>query len=235
MIDKKLEPLCAALGYHFKDWLHLKQALTHCSAGSPNNERYEFLGDALLNCIMAAILFQQFPEESEGALSRLRAFLVREESLASLAKQFNLGQYLYLGAGEIKNGGAERASTLADALEALIAAVYLDAGFSQTQTLILTLYEKQLAQSDLIQQIDDPKTGLQEWLQGRKLPLPEYRLIDSKGAAHRKIFYVACKISLLNTPCFGEGSTRRKAEQAAAAAVLAQLQTLDFKKIPKKN
>ncbi|KTC87798.1 MULTISPECIES: ribonuclease III [Legionella] len=218
-----LQRLSRRLGYEFKKSAYLKQALTHCSAGSENNERYEFLGDSILSFVIANALFTLFPEQSEGQLSRLRAFLVKGETLAEIAAEIELGDFLYLGQGELKSGGFRRASILADALEAVIAAVFLDGGFVESQQLILKLYSSRLEDKNLNNNLKDPKTQLQEYLQSKKKPLPEYSLSKIEGEEHDQIFHVICKVSGIKTPTVGYGSNRRKAEQHAAEQLLQQL------------
>jgi ribonuclease-3 len=211
------------LGHNFSDPKLLKTALTHRSFGTPNNERLEFLGDGILDCVIAAVLFHRFPELSEGDLSRLRANLVRQDALHRLAMGLNIGDALHLGEGELKSGGAQRPSMLADALEALFGAVYLDAGFDVAFTVIAKLYTPLLndLQPGVVQK--DPKTRLQEWLQGRKKPLPRYQLLDATGAAHEQRFEVACEIDHPPLRTLGHGASRRIAEQDAADKVLKEL------------
>lgn len=218
-----LERLSRRLGYEFKNSTHLKQALTHCSAGSENNERYEFLGDSILSFVIANALFILFPEKSEGQLSRLRAFLVKGETLAEIAAEIELGDYLFLGQGELKSGGFRRASILADALEAVIAAVFLDGGFAESQQLILKLYHSRLEDENLNNNLKDSKTQLQEYLQAKKKPLPVYSLAKIEGEEHDQVFHVICKVSGIKTPAVGYGPNRRKAEQHAAEQLLQQL------------
>lgn len=221
MIQVDLERLCRRLGYKFKKIAHLKQALTHCSVGSVNNERYEFLGDSILSFVIAHALFKRFPDQSEGQLSRLRAFLVKGEMLAEIANEISLGDYLYLGQGELKSGGFRRASILADALEAIIAAVFLDGDFAESEKLILMLYQSRLEDENLNNNLKDAKTQLQEYLQAKKSPLPEYSLLKIEGEEHEQLFYVNCKVKGKTT--LGCGNNRRKAEQQAAQLLLQQL------------
>ncbi|MFA5959272.1 MAG: ribonuclease III [Tatlockia sp.] len=222
MVPVNLERLSRRLGYQFNNIAHLKQALTHCSAGSINNERYEFLGDSILSFVIANALFELFPDQSEGQLSPLRAFLVKGEMLAEIAQELDLGDYLFLGQGELKSGGFRRASILADALEAIIAAVFLDGGFSESQQLILSLFRSRLEDKALTHNLKDAKTQLQEYLQSKKRPLPEYSLIKIEGEEHEQIFHVMCKVSGIN-PGVGQGVNRRKAEQEAAKFLLQEL------------
>lgn len=228
MVSIDLKRLSRRLGYEFKNAAFLKQALTHCSAGSENNERYEFLGDSILSFVIANALFSMFPSQSEGQLSRLRAFLVKGEMLAEIAAEIDLGDYLFLGQGELKSGGFRRASILADALEAVIAAVFLDGGIMESQKLILKLYDSRLTDDNLHNNLKDAKTLLQEYLQARKKPLPEYSLIKIEGEEHEQVFYVTCKVSGIKEPSIGQGSNRRKAEQQAAVQLLERLEGNHF-------
>lgn len=214
----KLRALCRQLGHEFARPELLRQALTHRSHGSPNNERLEFLGDSILNCAIAARLYQTFPRLPEGDLSRMRAALVKEQTLAEIAFRLKLGDILMLGEGELKSGGFRRPSILADALEAIIGAVYLDAGFVAAEQMILALYEPLLQNLDPKTIAKDPKTQLQEYLQSRKLPLPQYEVLAIRGEAHEQEFEVECIIPGLNIRSLGEGHSRRSAEQNAAIA-----------------
>ena len=223
MVQIDLQRLSRRLGYEFKTLGLLKQALTHCSFDGANNERYEFLGDSILNFVIANALFEMFPEQSEGQLSRLRAFLVKGDMLAEIAAEIKLGDFLYLGQGELKSGGFRRASILADALEAVIAAVFLDSGFNESQSLILKLYRSRLDDETLNTNLKDAKTQLQEYLQAKKRPLPEYSLLKLEGEEHDQVFYVTCKISGAKESTIGSGPNRRKAEQHAAEQLLQQL------------
>jgi len=199
----------------------LAQALSHRSAGAPHNERLEFLGDALLNLIIAEQLYQRWPKADEGAMTRARAELVRESSLASIARGLDLGSRLTLGPGEMKSGGHRRDSILADALEAVIAAFYLDAGMHACRERVLAWFEPLLAALPPLHQVGkDAKTRLQEWLQARQRPLPVYALVGETGDDHDKTFHVACRLGEPPLSAEGQGSSRRNAEQAAAAAVL---------------
>jgi ribonuclease-3 len=211
------------IGHTFADESLLKVALTHCSAGTPNNERFEFLGDSLVNVIMAEALYTNFPTASEGQLTRLRAACVKGETLATIAQDFKLGDYLRLGSGELKSGGAHRPSILADALEALIAAIYLDSDFETIRSLILHWYGPKLEEISLESTHKDPKTQLQEYMQGKHLSLPTYTVIEMKGDSHDQYFIVSCEVSVLPEPVNGEGASRRKAEQAAARLILEKL------------
>ncbi len=219
-----LERLCRRLGYHFKKPAYLKQALTHCSMGSDNYERFEFLGDSILSFVIANELFTKFPLQSEGQLSRLRSFLVRGDMLAEIGKELGLGDFLYLGQGELKSGGFRRASILADALEAVFAAVFLDGGIEPSKEVILKLYRSRLDDPNLNDCLKDSKTQLQEYLQSEKHPLPEYTLIKVEGEEHDQVFYISCAVDGIQLIAYGEGANRRKAEQLAAKSLLEQLQ-----------
>jgi len=222
------EALAKSLGYQFDDPNLLKQALTHCSAGSRNNERLEFLGDAVLGCVIAAELFDRHPKAREGELSRLRASLVRRESLAELAQVLDVGRFLKLGAGERKSGGHNRNSILADALEAVFGAIYLDGGFDACRQSILLLFSDRLAAVADPEALKDAKTRLQEHLQSRQMALPEYAVIEVSGDAHAQSFRVQCTLgdSPLS-PTQGSARSRRQAEQKAAARMLEQLENAD--------
>lgn len=225
MFPKNLDKLCKQLGYRFNDLGLLKQALTHRSYSAANNERLEFLGDAILSFVIADYLLEQFQEKSEGELSRLRAYLVKGDTLSELALKLNLGDYLYLGQGELKSGGYRRASILADTFEALIAAIYLDGGLTQCQQVIRQLFEQYFDKNTLNEALIDAKTALQEWLQAHKMPLPVYALIKTEGLDPHQIFYVQCSVLALGKQTSGVGSTRRKAEQEAAQLLLQALKT----------
>lgn len=218
-----LQILAERIGHRFADPALLRTALTHRSFGTPNNERLEFLGDGILDCVIAAALYHRFPNLPEGDLSRLRANLVRQESLHRLAQQLEIGKTLRLGEGELKSGGATRPSILADALEAIFGAIYLDAGFDIASSAISRLYAPMLDELKPGQFQKDAKTRLQEWLQGRKKPLPRYVLLETNGAAHEQSFVVACEIDQPALRTQGTGSSRRIAEQNAAEAALKAL------------
>lgn len=215
--------LAQKLGHSFADPALLRMALTHRSFGTPNNERLEFLGDGLLNCIVASALYKRFPELPEGDLSRLRANLVRQDALHQLATALKIGDCLRLGEGEMKSGGSQRPSILADALEALFGAIYLDAGFEAVQKVIGRLYLPLFDELRPGQSQKDAKTRLQEWLQGRKKALPRYQMLETTGAAHEKRFEVACEIENPPLRTIGHGSSRRVAEQVAADNALKAL------------
>ena len=218
-----LSTLTAALGHSFADLTLLQTALTHRSFGVSNNERLEFIGDGVLNCVIAVALFRRYPDLAEGDLSRMRANLVRQDALHRLAVSLNLGDSLRLGEGELKSGGNQRPSILADALEALIGAVYLDAGFEAAQAVIARLYLPLFDELNSRPVTKDAKTTLQEWLQGRKKPLPRYHVIEASGAAHEQRFEVACEIENPALRTTGQGSSRRLAEQDAADRALKAL------------
>lgn len=217
------ERLQEALGHRFCRNELLRQALTHRSHGSPHNERLEFLGDAVLNCIVATLLYDRFPALREGDLSRHRANLVRQPTLAAIAQGIRLGDELRLGEGEVKSGGAERPSILADGLEAVIGAVYLDAGFGAASDIVQRLFAPLLAGVDPTASGKDAKTELQEILQARRLPLPTYAVSATRGEAHAQTFEVECVIASMGIRASGTGSSRRGAEQAAAQAAVALL------------
>jgi ribonuclease-3 len=222
-VNNDLARLCRRLNYEFQNIKLLKRALSHCSVGSENYERLEFLGDSILSFVIANELYNQFPQYSEGQLSRLRSFLVKGEMLAEIAKEISLGDYLYLGQGELKSGGFRRASILADSLEAIFAAVFLDGGVTSAQKVILTLYRSRLESSNLENCLKDPKTQLQEYLQAEKYSLPEYTLTKVEGDEHDQIFYVTCTVQGIEQKSYGQGPNRRKAEQLAAKSLLEQL------------
>jgi ribonuclease-3 len=209
------------LGYAFREPGLLAQALTHRSYGAVHNERLEFVGDAVLNCVVAAALYERFPRLAEGDLSRLRANLVNRDTLARLARDVGVGGEVRLGEGELRSGGAERPSILADGLEALFGAVFLDGGFEAARTVVERVFETEFTAVDPTVSGKDPKTRLQEWLQGRRLPLPEYAVVDVIGEQHAQTFTVECRIPALGVVAPGRGTSRRAAEQAAAATAQA--------------
>lgn len=215
-----LASLTRALNYRFADDSLLVLSLTHRSHSSPHNERLEFLGDSLLNCTVAAELYRRYPQLPEGDLSRLRAHLVRQDSLHKLAQSICLGNFLRLGEGELKSGGHQRPSILADALEAVFGAVYLDGGFEAAQQTIQRLYAAMFEELMPGQSMKDAKTRLQEWLQGRKKPLPRYIVLETTGVAHNQQFAVACELDDPKVRVTGAGGSRRLAEQAAAENAL---------------
>jgi ribonuclease-3 len=218
-----LDRLQRDLGHAFRDRALLQQALTHRSFGQPNNERLEFLGDSVLNCVIAMALFGRFGELHEGELSRARASLVRQEALHRIALGLELGEQLRLGEGELKSGGSRRPSILADALEAVFAAVFLDAGFDAAKGVIDALYVPLVNEVDPRKPAKDPKTALQELLQGRRIALPAYTMQQVLGEAHAQEFEVACEIPKLGIRTLGRGASRRAAEQQSAELALAEL------------
>lgn len=221
-----LEQLSLRLGYSFQAIGLLQLALTHRSAGSPNNERLEFLGDAVLGSVIAKALFDRFPQAKEGQLSRIRASLVRRETLAEIARELKLGDYLILGQGELKSGGHHRDSILADCVEGIIGAIQEDSDFSVAKTFILSLFTSRLEQADLGFAEKDAKTQLQEWLQSQQLALPLYSVLETTGDAHNRYFVVQCQIESHHVQIEGAGPSRRIAEQIAARDVLTHLKAL---------
>lgn len=222
-MSENFDELCGKLHYAFQDPGLLKLALTHRSKGSLHNERLEFLGDSIINCIIAEALYQQSPEATEGELSRWRAVLVNRESLGDLARQFDLGSYLFLGPGELKSGGGQRQSILSCAMEAVVGAIYLDSGFEVTRQTVLHWYEPLLHSLSSASSHKDPKTLLQEYLQAKHLPLPIYNIDHIEGAAHKQMFIMSCSVPDLDQKTLGKGTSRRRAEQAAAEAMLGVL------------
>jgi ribonuclease III len=217
------EALCRQLGYRFHKPELLRQALTHRSHGSPNNERLEFLGDSVLNCVTATRLYHLYGRVAEGDLSRMRAHLVKEATLGDIATALKLGDYLLLGEGELKSGGFRRPSILADGLEAIFGAIYLDGGFAEAERVINTLYEPLVKELDPKTLGKDPKTLLQECLQSRKIPLPQYNVITISGEAHEQHFVMECVIPSLKISATGTGNSRRSAEQTAAGKVFSMI------------
>ncbi|OOF71517.1 ribonuclease III [Rodentibacter caecimuris] len=218
-----LDRLERKIGYQFSDKGLLIQALTHRSASSKHNERLEFLGDSILNHAIAESLYHQFPRANEGELSRMRATLVREPTLAQLARNFELGQYMKLGSGELKSGGFRRESILSDCVEAIIGAVSLDTGLAEAMNIVRQWYSCLLAEIKPGDNQKDPKTRLQEYLQGKKLPLPTYDVVHIQGEAHCQIFTVECHLqngTKIDRTFKATGSSRRKAEQAVAEQIL---------------
>ncbi|NOR20612.1 MAG: ribonuclease III [Xanthomonadales bacterium] len=206
--------------YRFSDPDLLNLALSHRSVGRLNNERLEFLGDSILNFVVSARLFELKPDDNEGELSRLRARVVRGESLAKLAQGLKLGDYIKLGEGELKSGGYKRNSILADALEAVFGAIFLDGGFAPCEAAILHVCNPLIAELPDAGELIDPKTRLQEWLQGKKYALPIYTLLSEKGPPHRKQFLIQCEAVDVDIRVAGNGSSRQKAQQVAASAAL---------------
>lgn len=222
-MSDRLDALQRRIGYRFAEPLLLQRALTHRSVGASNNERLEFLGDALLNFTIAAALYELRTRAEEGALSRLRASLVREESLARVARDLQLSDVLTLGESELKSGGFRRDSILADALEALLGAVHIDGGFEAARDVCLHLFQPLLADLPDAETLKDPKTRLQEWLQARGRPLPRYEVLAESGPPHRRSFEICCRLVDGELFAGATGSSRRTAEQQAAEALLEKL------------
>jgi len=222
-----LTALQERLQHHFSDPALLARAVTHRSFSADHNERLEFLGDSVLNLSVADLLYQRLSALPEGDLSRIRANLVKQDTLHQLAVGLGLSEVVRLGEGEVRSGGSRRPSILADALEALIGAVYLDAGYGAAQGLVQRLFEAVEINPQMQASAKDAKTELQEWLQARKLKLPLYRVVGTLGAAHRQTFDIECEVSELNLNERGIGNSRRAGEQAAAAAMLQSLKTRD--------
>ncbi|MES1982005.1 MAG: ribonuclease III [Pseudomonadota bacterium] len=220
------EALCRQLGYVFTQPQLLQRALTHRSHNAAHNERLEFLGDSVLSCAIAKHLYDTCPDLPEGDLSRLRSNLVNQHTLHLLAQQLKLGELLLLGEGERKSAGFRRPSILADAMEALLGAIFLDGGYAAAEQAVLKLYVPFIAQADIQTLGKDYKTLLQEYLQGIKLPLPKYSVAGIQGEAHAQLFLIQCEIPQLNLTSRGEGSSRRAAEQNAAQAAYRQIETL---------
>ncbi|MEP0071707.1 MAG: ribonuclease III [Marinomonas sp.] len=221
------QKLSRRIGYFFADLGLLELALTHRSFGGKNNERLEFLGDSILNYVIAEDLFHRFPKAKEGELSRLRASLVKGDTLAELAREFQLGDFLKLGAGELKSGGFRRDSILADAVEGIIGAIYLDAGMDVCRQHILAWYKDRLDATSLKIVTKDAKTRLQEYLQARKYGLPQYEVVKIDGEPHDQTFYVNCQVEAYDGVIEGKGNSRRIAEQNAAAKALKKLEKKD--------
>ena len=215
----------ATLAYEFNESSLLETALTHRSAGDPNNERLEFLGDAILGAIIAQELYARFPEGDEGQLTRLRSSLVKKETLANLARELELGSFLKLGEGELKTGGWRRASILENTLESIIGAVYLDSCFDRCQIFVQHIFKDLLGSISLDDIQKDPKTKLQEYLQSRKMLVPVYEVLSTTGKSHQQIFTVSCSCDVLPAAIQAQGASRRRAEQAAAQQVLEMLQS----------
>ena len=222
-MNSSLQRLERKIGYQFKDENFLKLALTHRSANGTHNERLEFLGDSILSFVVADELYHRFPKVDEGDMSRMRATLVRGHTLAELGREFQLGDYLFLGPGELKSGGFRRDSILADAVEAIIGGIYLDSDTEVIRGIILAWYKTRLDSIEPGVSQKDPKTRLQEYLQGRRKPLPTYTVTKIKGEAHNQEFTIECIVAGLDEPVIGKGSSRRKAEQSAADIALGQV------------
>lgn len=216
----QINRLESKLGYTFNNKLLLTQALTHRSAKGDNNERLEFLGDSILGYVIARALFEKFPKASEGELTRMRSSLVRGVTLAELGRDFSLGEHLILGPGELKSGGFRRDSILEDSVEAIIGAVFLDSDMITCRALVLDWFTSRIVQISPGKSQKDPKTRLQEYLQGRRLPLPVYDVIETTGQSHNQQFTVSCVVQTLSDKIISKGTSRRKAEQAVAAKAL---------------
>jgi ribonuclease-3 len=226
-MDSRLVTLQQRIGHHFADAGLLQRALTHRSFGTDHNERLEFLGDAVLSLVVSSLLFDRLGGSDEGDLTRVRAHLVREDSLHRAALQLGLPELLRLGEGEARGGGALRASILADALEALIGATFQDGGFDAARSLVHSLFGEIIETTDVSSWAKDAKTELQEWLQARRLPVPTYRISATRGQAHAQTFEVECAVPALSMRAAGEGKSRRAAEQEAAGAMLDALRASD--------
>lgn len=226
-MDERLDELQARLGHRFRQADLLARALTHRSFGADHNERLEFLGDAVLSLAVSSLLFERFAGSDEGDLTRVRAHLVREDSLHRMALQLGLPEVVRLSEGEARGGGAQRASILADALEAVIGAVFLDAGFDAARELTQRLFGEVIAGTEIGGWAKDAKTELQEWLQARRLPVPSYRISATRGQAHAQTFEVECAVPALGLTQSGEGRARRQAEQEAARRMLDVLKASD--------
>lgn len=226
--ELELERLCGRLGYRFANESLLLEALSHRSYGSTNYERLEFLGDSLLGFIIADELYRRHPSEDEGSLSRLRANLVNGQTLADIARELKLGQCLRLGSGELKSGGFKRDSILSDVVESLIGAIYLDSNLESCQAFILRLFESRLEQQPAAMDLKDPKTRLQELLQGAGLDLPDYSLLKTTGKSHERQFTVRCSVDQMQLQTESVGASRRKAEQHAASMMLAESKIIDM-------
>ncbi|CAH6782844.1 RNase III [Vibrio chagasii] len=222
-MNSPIDKLERKIGYQFSDADLIHLALTHRSAAGKHNERLEFLGDSILSFVIADDLYHRFPKVNEGDMSRMRATLVRGHTLAELGREFELGDYLKLGPGELKSGGFRRDSILADAVEAIIGAIYLDSDTETVRGIILSWYQSRLEAIQPGVSQKDPKTRLQEFLQGRRNPLPVYTVTNIKGEAHNQEFTVECEVAGVDKPVIGKGTSRRKAEQAAAETALEQL------------
>ena len=223
MLTLKYQRLEQRLGYKFEDQHQLQLALTHRSHGATNNERLEFLGDSILNFIVGEDLFKRFPEAREGQLSRLRSQMVKGDTLAEIAREFDLGECLILGEGEMKSGGKQRDSILADSVEALIGAMYLEAGLDACRERVLAWFATRLNQLTLNTSAKDAKSRLQEYMQSQRQPLPDYVVADIGGEGHAQVFTIECRVALTKQPTTATASNRREAEKQAAARMLMQL------------
>lgn len=223
MLTLKYQRLEQRLGYHFEDQRQLQLALTHRSHGATNNERLEFLGDSILNFIVGEALFKRFPEAREGQLSRLRSQMVKGDTLAELAREFELGECLVLGEGEMKSGGHARDSILADSVEAIIGAIYLASGLDICREHVITWFASRLDKLRVDTSAKDSKSRLQEYMQAQRQPLPEYVVVGIGGEGHAQMFTIECRVALANQPTSATASSRREAEKQAAVLMLAQL------------
>lgn len=226
-MGERLDVLQARLGYRFADPSLLERALTHRSLGAHHNERLEFLGDAVLNLAVSSLLFDRFSGSAEGDLTRVRAHLVREDSLHRVALVLGLPEFLRLSESETRTGGAQRPSILADATEALIGAVFVEGGFPAAASVVQGLYGEIIDATEIDNWSKDAKTELQEWLQARRMPVPAYRIVDTRGEKHAQIFVVECAVESLSLTQLGEGRSRRSAEQEAAARMILTLKSSD--------
>lgn len=223
MTPSEIAKLERYIGYEFVDQNLLVQAVTHRSFSAHNNERLEFLGDGVLNFIVAETLYKQFPDAAEGQLSRLRAMLVKQKTLAEIARELNLSDFLVMGTGELKSGGYNRDSILSDTVEAILGAAYLESGFATAVKLVLGWYKDRFALLSLEQAEKDAKSQLQEWLQAQKHPLPDYQVVTIEGEAHEQQFTIKLDLPVLESSIEASGPSRRAAEQNAAAEALAQI------------
>jgi ribonuclease III len=223
VLTLKYQRLEQRLGYHFDDKRPLQLALTHRSHGATNNERLEFLGDSILNFIIGEALFIKFPEAREGQLSRLRSQMVKGDTLAEIAREFELGECLVLGEGEMKSGGQQRDSILADCVEAIIGAIYLESGLDIVRERVLTWFAGRLSQLTLNTSAKDSKSRLQEYMQAQRQPLPDYVVVDVGGEGHAQVFTIECRVALAKQPTSATASSRREAEKQAATLMLNQL------------
>jgi len=223
VLTHKYERLEQQLGYRFEDQRQLQLALTHRSHGATNNERFEFLGDSILNFIIGEALFERIPAAREGQLSRLRSQLVKGETLAELAREFEMGDHLILGEGELKSGGRNRDSILADSIEAVIGAIYLERGLDICRERVLSWFASRLEAVSINTSAKDSKSRLQEYLQAQRQPLPEYAVIDVSGEGHAQVFTIECRVAIAKKPTHASASNRRDAEKQSAALMLKQL------------
>jgi len=223
LLGSKMEEICTCLGYQFRESSLLNLALTHRSASKENNERLEFLGDSILNFIIAEALHKKYPKLKEGEMSRLRADLVNRQALIDIAHQFNLGKYIILGSGEYKSGGQQRESILANTVEALIGAIYLDSSFETCRQRVISWYQDKIENLDPAEIIKDPKTRLQEYLQAQQMQLPTYRILAITGKDHEQIFKVACEVEGSPIKAEAKSTSRRKGERLAAENFYEQL------------